>query len=196
METSAFASRSGLGIYRRRKTDDVATSSQRVYAPYPHICAAAIVQHSADIATASQTHNIYLTLLTILFAYAYDSRTTQKDPTPESAWTICSLTPAFAALDPAPYTTPSSSPNAFDPVELATTFAVSYRRALAYPLHRSFILAERCRTDVASFLAGGKRLVVRCLHELKDILDHHDVYYVYSKVWVDDLCLWAQAYAR
>lgn len=76
------------------------------------------------------------------------------------------------------------------------TFGASYRRALAFPLHRSFALAETCRADVASFLAGGKRLVVRCLLDVKDILDHHDIYYVYSKIWVDDFCLWAQAYAR
>lgn len=31
---------------------------------------------------------------------------------------------------------------------------------------------------------------------MKNILDHHDVYYVYSKVWLDDLCVWTQAYAR
>ncbi|GAW08465.1 SHQ1-domain-containing protein [Lentinula edodes] len=31
--------------------------------------------------------------------------------------------------------------------------------------------------------------------EMKDILDHHDVYYVYSKIWLDDLCVWTQACA-
>lgn len=30
---------------------------------------------------------------------------------------------------------------------------------------------------------------------MKKILDHHDVYYVYSKIWVEDFCVWAQAYA-
>lgn len=39
-------------------------------------------------------------------------------------------------------------------------------------------------------------MVVRCLLEVKDILDHHEVYYVYSKIWVDDFCVWTQAYAR
>jgi protein SHQ1 len=31
---------------------------------------------------------------------------------------------------------------------------------------------------------------------MKQILDHHEVYYVYSKVWVDDFCSWTQIYAR
>ena len=151
----------------------------------------------ADLVSPAQNHHLYLTLLTLLFSYAYDSRTTQEEPTPESAWTICSLTPAFSALDPAPYAPSNgSNPEFFDEAELAATFATSYRRSLAFPLHRSYVLAEACKTDVSSFLAGGKRLVLRCLLRLKDILDHHDVYYVYSKIWLDDFCLWAQAYAR
>ena len=151
-----------------------------------------------DLATASQTRQLYLTLLTLLFAYAYDSRTTQHDPTPESGWTISTLVPAFAALDPPPYSPPSADAPAetFEPSELASTFTASYRRALAFPLFRSFALAERCRADVGSILRGGRRVVVRCLLELKRVLDHHDVYYVYSKIWVDDFCVWAQAHAR
>ena len=50
--------------------------------------------------------------------------------------------------------------------------------------------------DVAGFLARGKRVVARCLLEMKDILDRHDVYYVYSKIWVDDFCVWTLAHAR
>lgn len=152
-----------------------------------------IIDHLKDLATPSQTHQLYLTLLTLLFAYAYESRTTQLDPTPESGWTVSSLVPAFSALDTPPYSpTPQLSPESFDASELATTFTASYRRSLAFPLFRSWALAERCRADAAAFLRGGKRMVVRCLLELKDILDHHEVYYVYSKIWVDDFCVWIQ----
>ncbi|KAI8998814.1 SHQ1-domain-containing protein [Trametes punicea] len=148
------------------------------------------------LATAEQTHNLYLTLSTLLFAYAYETRTTQHDPTPESAWTISSLTPAFSALDPPPYApSAASEPSDFSEAELAATFTASYRRSLAFPLYRSFALAEACRADVAALLARGKRIVARCLLEMKDILDHHDVYYVYSKVWVDDFCVWTLAFA-
>ncbi|KAJ7441545.1 hypothetical protein FB451DRAFT_1414561 [Mycena latifolia] len=45
--------------------------------------------------------------VSILFSYAYETRTTLGDFTPESAWTICSLTPAFSALDPPPYSAPT-----------------------------------------------------------------------------------------
>jgi protein SHQ1 len=155
-------------------------------------------------------------LITLLFSYAYESRTTQHDPTPESAWTICSLTPAFSALDPPPYfagdymsaakdknnTKPNSvegianNQAEWSPSEITSTLIPSYRRSLAFPLHRSFPLAEKCREDVARFLSKGRRTVFRCLLEVKDILDHHEVYYVYSKIWLDDFCVWIQAYGR
>jgi protein SHQ1 len=154
-----------------------------------------------DLATGTQTHDLYLTLLTLLFSYAYDARFTQHDPSTESAWTISALTPAFSALDPPPYfagihsvLTPANDP-IFSPSEIASALIPSYRRSLAFPLYRSFALAEACRTDVAELLCKGRRTVVRCLIELKRILDHHEVYYIYSKIWVEDFCVWTQAYA-
>ncbi|KAL1680813.1 SHQ1 protein-domain-containing protein [Schizophyllum commune] len=143
------------------------------------------------IATQQETDQLYATLITILFAYAYEARTTQMEPTPESAWTLCSLTPAFSALDPPPYAPgpPLSSEN------LATALVPSYRRTLSFPLYRSFALAEACRADVASLLARGKRTVLRSLLATKSILDRHEVYYLYSKLWLDDFCVWVQGYA-
>jgi protein SHQ1 len=159
-----------------------------------------------DLATPEQTRNTYLTLVTLLFAYVYDARFTQHDPTPESAWTTCTLVPAFSALDPAPYTpqpgaSPSSGQNTssvhlFEPHEVASSLTASYRRSLAYPLYRSWKLCGACRDDVANILARGKRLVLRCLLEMRAILDDHEVYYVYSRVWLDDFCSWSQSYAR
>ncbi|KAG1756449.1 SHQ1 protein-domain-containing protein [Suillus paluster] len=151
--------------------------------------------------TKLQQRNLYLTLLTLLFAYAYDRRTTQRDPTPESAWTICSLVPAFSALDPPPYITSESVPlsiptSGFTDHDLASTLTPSYRRSLAFPLYRSFAMADACRKDVAAILAKGRRVVTRYLLEMKHILDHHEVYYVYSKIWVDDFCVWIQASAN
>lgn len=153
----------------------------------------------SDLPTDDQTHSLYHTLLGILFAYTYDARTTQHDPTPESAWTISTLTPAFSALDPPPYSNGLSngaSDGTFTGVEVSETLVRSYRRALAFPLYRSFALVNACRSDVAALLLKGKRTVVRCLLEVKHILDHHDLYYVYSKIWIDDFLVWTMAYAR
>jgi len=95
------------------------------------------IKITLDLTTPIQTHFLYLTLVTLLFSYAYESRTSQHDPTPESAWTICSLTPAFSALDPPNPESPYSpvavlNPNTFSSQELITTFIPSYRRSLAF----------------------------------------------------------------
>lgn len=165
-----------------------------------------IVLFGIDLATPQQTHNTYLALLAILFSYAYDARTTQQEPTSESAWTICSLTPMFSALDPPPYDLSSYLPPSNDPAsishlnfsqnELQTTLIPSIRRSLAFPLYRSIILAETCINDVSCLLHGGRRAILRALLTTKRILDNHDIYYVYSKIWVDDLCGWVARDAR
>lgn len=84
----------------------------------------------------------------------------------------------------------------FTNAELEETLVPSYRRSLTFPLYRSFALAERCRKDVAALLRKGKRTVMRCLLEMKGILDHHEVYYIYSKIWLDDFSVWIQAEAQ
>jgi protein SHQ1 len=82
------------------------------------------------------------------------------------------------------------------PHELAETLIPSYRRVLAFPLYRSWALADSCRADIAHFLLRGTRTVLRCLLELRAILDAHEVYYVYSRIWLDDFCRWIQSCAR
>jgi len=152
------------------------------------------------LVTRTQTHSLYLILLTLLFSYAYDARSTQHDPSPESAWTISALTPAFSALDPPPYSVKihTSTPDydsGFSSTEIVIVMVSLYRRSIAFPLYRSFALAEACRSDVAGFLYKGRRTIVRCLLEMKQILDRHEAYYIYSKLWVEDFCVWTQAYA-
>lgn len=152
------------------------------------------------IASPQETRALYLALVTLLFSYAYDARTTQHDPTPESAWTISALTPAFSALDPPPYPSgvddpASSSSSDIDVRELADSLVPSYRRALAFPLYRSWALAEACRADAGRLLVRGTRTVLRCLLELRAVLDAHEVYYIYSRIWLDDFCRWVQACA-
>jgi len=132
----------------------------------------------------SWSRSLYLTLISIIFSFSYETRSTLHEPTPESAWTVSVLTPAFTALD----ISASSS--------IGETLRASYRRALAFPLYRSWRLCERCQLDVAEILSGGVRSVLKCLLEAKAILDHHDIYYIYSKIWIDDYCAWMQRHAK
>jgi len=186
-----------IPIYREGERGDAAPAAERMFVPpfccgYPQLNAS----NFQDLATEIQIHNLYLTLITLLFSYMYDSRTSQHDPTSESAWTICNLTPSFTALDPPLSSHYTGGCHVFSKDELHETLLPSYRRSLAFPLYRSFLLSEKCREDIASILRKGKRTVVRCLLEMKYILDHHEVYYIYSKFWLDDFCVWIQADAR
>lgn len=205
-------------LHGRRERHDIAPAQARMYVrisnpPYlsqndvsaSRSRAFFVLFIKQDITSPQETRALYLALVTLLFSYAYDARTTQHDPTPESAWTISALTPAFSALDPPPYPSargvgdppplPQSSLSS-DVRELTESLIPSYRRALAFPLYRSWALAEACRADAARLLARGTRTVLRCLLELRAILDAHEVYYVYSRIWLDDFCRWIQTCAR
>lgn len=67
-----------------------------------------------------------------------------------------------------------------------------FRRALAYPLYRHFGLCDKVLQDVYILFKLGKRAILKALLETKYLFDHHDVYYVYSKIWLDDFCVWIQ----
>ncbi|KAG0318856.1 hypothetical protein BGZ97_003179 [Linnemannia gamsii] len=125
------------------------------------------------------TKSTYLTLIDILFAYSYDLRTSEGDTSVETAWTICKLSPSMAALDQ--FTT------------LKETLLASFRRALAYPLNRNWNLALKVLQDVYVILKLGRRGILRALLAIKEVLDHDDVYYIYSKMFIEDYCVWIQS---
>lgn len=117
---------------------------------------------------------LWHSLLILLFATSYDTRTTMADPTPESAWTIISLTPLFTSLLPSDsYATVSSALKA------------SFRRALSFPLYRHWELCQTVQKDVAGLLQKGRQTVLRSLLGLKKVLDETVDYAVLNKVWVN-----------
>ncbi|KAJ1972726.1 hypothetical protein H4R34_005308 [Dimargaris verticillata] len=134
-----------------------------------------------DTAAATQ-RSLYLGLVDLLYAYSYNHRTTFGDSTVESAWTIGTLSPTLAALE--------------EFTSLKDTVVALYRRTLAYPLYRHWELCDKVRQDTYMLLLLGRRGVLKALLELKDLFDHHDTYYVYSKLYLDDYCIWVQRYAR
>ncbi|CAG8515992.1 33461_t:CDS:2, partial [Racocetra persica] len=79
---------------------------------------------------------------------------------------------------------------------LEETIIALFRRSLSYPWYRNFELSEKCLDDVYVLLKLGRRAILKVLLELKDIFDHHDIYYVYSKIWLDDYCIWCQTKAN
>ncbi|KAM3589150.1 hypothetical protein VKS41_000028 [Umbelopsis sp. WA50703] len=122
--------------------------------------------------------SVYLGLIDLLFAYSYNHRQTEGESNVESVWTIGKLSPTIAGLER--FST------------LQETLISCYRRALAFPLYRNYRLCDKVLQDVYILFKLGKRAILKALLELKDLFDHHDIYYVYCKIWLDDYCIWIQ----
>lgn len=126
---------------------------------------------------------LLMLILSLLFSYHFDLRENDGEHTIESAWTIGKLTPQFAFLD---------SQIVIDNQDnlLKATIITSIRRALSYPYHRNYNVCIKAWEDVYYNLRGGKRFILKSLLKLKELFRFHDVYYVYDKIWLEDLCTW------
>lgn len=118
-------------------------------------------------------------LLDLLFAYCYDVRATEGDPTVESGWTVRSLSSLLSYLDQ------------HEGVAEAATACV--RRALCRPLLRHWRLALAVLADVARLLSLGRGAVLAALLRCRSLLQRHlDLGYLLNRVWLDDYCVWVQ----
>ncbi|OAD05703.1 hypothetical protein MUCCIDRAFT_137199 [Mucor lusitanicus CBS 277.49] len=120
----------------------------------------------------------YLGLVDLMFAYSYNHRITEGDNNVESVWCIGRISPTLSSLEQ--FTV------------LKDVLISSYRRALTYPLYRNLSLCEKVLQDVYILFKLGKRAILKALLDMKHLFDHHDVYYVYSKIFLDDYCVWIQ----
>ncbi|KAJ2786159.1 hypothetical protein GGI15_001685 [Coemansia interrupta] len=129
----------------------------------------------------SNRQAVYLGLVDILFAYALDYRINVGEPTVESAWAIGAVSSSLSNLEQ------FSS--------LQSVIVACFRRGLSYPLYRNWELCEKALEDVYTILKLGRRAILKCMLQIKDIFDKHDVYYIYSKIFLDDYCVWLQTAA-
>ncbi|CAO3609907.1 unnamed protein product [Cunninghamella blakesleeana] len=120
----------------------------------------------------------YLSIIDILFAYCFNHRICEGENNVESIWCIGKISSTLSCLEQ--FTT------------LKDVIITSFRRALAYPLYRNWDLCEKVLQDVYILFKLGKRAILKAFLEMKDLFDHHDVYYIYSKIWLDDYCIWIQ----
>lgn len=128
---------------------------------------------------------LWMLLVTLLFAHQFDLRENEGEHNIESAWTVGKLAPQFACLD-----SQILIPNETSSNILEATIITATRRSLCYPFHRHYGLSRKAWDDVYYILRSGKRVVLKCLLDLRELFRFHDVYYVYDKIWLEDLCLW------
>jgi len=130
-----------------------------------------------------QDESLLLGLLDILFAYVYDHIITDGDPTIESSWTVCILSSTLSWLDLF---------NVVNGDSLELVVRHSTRRALIYPYLRNHELALYCWNQVSCILRNGRRCIIRCLLQLRNILDKSECYYLGNRLYVDPYLAWIQ----
>lgn len=134
----------------------------------------------------SDPKRLYVTILSLLFAYVFEAMETEGVHNTESAWSIGKLTPQICCLDQQLLL--EDAPDGTSVIKAAIITGI--RRSLSYPLHRNYDLSIKAWTYVYYILRGGKRLVTRCLLDIHEMFRFHDVYYVYNRILLDDLCSW------
>ena len=129
--------------------------------------------------TADERRIALCGLVDLLFAYAYDVRTTQGEPTVESGWTVRRLSSLLSCLE------------AFETVLEAAVACV--RRSLCYPLVRHLELSRAVLADVSALLRLGRSGVLRALLDVRRAVQTGREYgYLLNRIWVDDYCVWLQ----
>ncbi|KAK3102147.1 hypothetical protein FSP39_009168 [Pinctada imbricata] len=121
---------------------------------------------------------LYLGLVDILCAYAYNVRTTEGENNVESAWTVCKLSSTLSWLE------------SFEDLEaVASSFM---RRSLCYPLYRNWNLSMKVLQDTAHLLCRGKQTILRILLEIHSLFSESYPRYILNDLYVKDYSVWIQ----
>lgn len=143
---------------------------------------ARVLVHRELLVSPMEQKVLLLGLLDLLFAYCYDHRGTEGEPTVESAHNITRMSALLSWLD--------NYAHKEDDIEIVITSCM--RRACIYPYLRCWRLARKVLSDVARVLYLGKHCVLKCLLGIRSVFEHTDTHYMLNKVFMDDYCTWIQ----
>nr|XP_023649798.1 protein SHQ1 homolog [Paramormyrops kingsleyae] len=122
--------------------------------------------------------HVWLGLVDIILAYAYDTRITEDEHCVESAWNIRKVSGTLCWLET--YSTLQ---------EVLVSFG---RRCLCYPLFRHFDLITTVIHDAALIFQSGKACVLKCLLDVHKIFRENDPAYILNDLYITDYCVWIQ----
>ena len=146
-------------------------------------------------------------LMDILYAYVYDHLTTiDQEPTVESAWTISTLSISLSWLhdwlptdnDDDDDVNAETGRNGMEEM-VQSVMQSSIRRSLIYPYIRNFSFSIYIWEQVVSILQNTNydsiRVILRCLLQVRNILNYSDIYYLGNKLYIDPYLIWIQKYS-
>lgn len=125
---------------------------------------------------------LFLGLVDIIFAYAYNHRTTEGENTVESPWTISRISSTFSWFD---------SFSSIHDVIISCA-----RRSLSYPLYRHWSLVTAVLEDTKRIFSLGRRQLLRCLLELHALCREDDPWFLLNDLYLTDYCVWIQKASR
>ncbi|GMR48245.1 hypothetical protein PMAYCL1PPCAC_18440 [Pristionchus mayeri] len=132
------------------------------------------------VLSPEDTYAVSLSLVDILFGYAYDQRVNMGDSSVESSWTYCTLSPSLSSL--------TRWRDGKEAVQAAA------RRALVYPLYRNWNLVEKVFEDLKEILKRGRSSIVHSLAVIHSEMGvGGDFRYLLNDLIITDLLLWVQA---
>lgn len=126
-----------------------------------------------------EAQTLFFGLIDILFAYAYDKRTTFGEQTVESGWTINKLSATLCWLEKF--------------TSLKAVIHSCIRRSLCYPLYRHWELAMTVLKDTKKILSLGRKYVLKCLLEIHSMFCTSDPRYILNDLYITDYCIWIQS---
>ena len=129
-----------------------------------------------------------LILVDILVAYAYDHRFTCGQGSVESGWTIATLSRTLSWLDSAPELCRSDNRSEL----LLHCLCDAVRRTLCFPYLRCWSMSNIVIQDVANILKRGLRCTLKCILQVRRLLEKDEARYLLNKLYVDSLCVWLQ----
>jgi len=130
----------------------------------------------------AETRQVYCALVELLFAYCYTLRCFNGELEPEAATMIARLAPSLSWLDTC------SSPR--------QSIRACVRRALIYPLYRSFSLAQAALADLIRLLGQGRIALTKVMLEMRSLFNRREPFFLLNQLYLDDYVVWLQSRAR
>ncbi|KAL9959379.1 hypothetical protein ACROYT_G032698 [Oculina patagonica] len=125
---------------------------------------------------------LFLGLVDIIYAYAYNHRTTEGENTVESPWTISRISSTFSWFE---------SFSSIHDVVISCA-----RRSLSYPLYRHWSLVTAVIQDTKRIFSLGRRQVLKCLLEIHALCREEDPWFLLNELYLTDYCVWIQKVSR
>ncbi|KAK4290660.1 hypothetical protein Pmani_036459 [Petrolisthes manimaculis] len=121
---------------------------------------------------------VYLGLVDLLYAWAYNHRVTLGENCVESAWNVSKISATLSWLD------------SF--TQLKDVAVSCVRRSLTFPLVRNWHLSQQVLKDTIQLLLLGQKKVLQCLLEIHSFFNQSEPRYLLNQLYITDYCVWIQ----